>query len=498
MELVLNTSGSTRSNPSLITVTIDLFVLNTPNNTASTIHPINVWWSAYGQALASFWYNFTVIEVVEPVLALNLTVVTPTINRAVLNSGEVANVSLIVTHVSAGIAAAYNVTITGRLPIAGVSLPTVKVTSTFSLLPDSSSSKVVRDSADSALMHVKVPALSTSNANTLQLLLHQPIVAKAGTTLWMFPNASLNFTNNTYFVPSSIIEYWSVPMADPSIPLSASQLRRYSIPLPPISLYLNVPPVPSPDTAVVTENAFGLLDVLANDADTDSPLDPATLQLLTPPVHGTVRWVRDGSSNAQRPAFVGNWLVANYTPNPYFVGTDEFVYQVCDVWGGCNSTSVLVSVLLGDFESDISVTTPPLQPPSNGGPTVILIPTTIDGRPATASCCLTAPLNGGTVELLNNTLLYTPRPGVCGNDTVVYSLCDLTRPGACANVTLTMNVVCKETSSSLLHYTGGQEFVVWTALQGFCGAIWPSSAWYLVDFMQGNQSLSTSVSDVCE
>lgn len=70
-------------------------------------------------------------------------------------------------------------------------------------------------------------------------------------------------------------------------------------------------------------------NVLANDIPRQN-LDPASLHIVSPPQNGMAMVVADS--------------VISYQPNPYFVGTDAFVYSICDYYSHCDQASVLVLV----------------------------------------------------------------------------------------------------------------------------------------------------------
>jgi len=68
---------------------------------------------------------------------------------------------------------------------------------------------------------------------------------------------------------------------------------------------------------------------LANDIP-KGKLNPATLRIVTAPQNGMA-------------SVVGDSLVS-YFPNEYFVGSDNFVYSICDYFDHCDQATVLVLV----------------------------------------------------------------------------------------------------------------------------------------------------------
>jgi large repetitive protein len=91
------------------------------------------------------------------------------------------------------------------------------------------------------------------------------------------------------------------------------QLRRAGAEL----TVANRAPVAADDEARTTPDASTTIDVTSNDRDPDDPDTYPTLLLVTdPPDHGTAEARTD--------------LSIVYTPEPGFVGTDRFVYSLCD------------------------------------------------------------------------------------------------------------------------------------------------------------------------
>ena len=104
----------------------------------------------------------------------------------------------------------------------------------------------------------------------------------------------------------------------------------------------NQPIVVLPDVANVTVNNAINIDVLANDNDPDGEINISSLSIVTLPSNGTV-------------SIVNGRIV--YTPNTDFIGSDTFVYSVCD--NGpiitCGSAQVEISVNEKANEAPIAV-----------------------------------------------------------------------------------------------------------------------------------------------
>jgi gliding motility-associated-like protein len=94
-----------------------------------------------------------------------------------------------------------------------------------------------------------------------------------------------------------------------------------------VGLYVQVKAVN--DTAEILVNNAVDINVLANDIP-KKKLDPSTLRIVTSPQNGIA-------------TVVGDSLVS-YLPNEYFVGSDNFVYSICDYFQNCDQATVLVLV----------------------------------------------------------------------------------------------------------------------------------------------------------
>jgi len=83
------------------------------------------------------------------------------------------------------------------------------------------------------------------------------------------------------------------------------------------------------DTSATDINFAVDINVLTNDIPKKS-LDPSTLRIVTPPQNGMATVVGDS--------------VVSYLPNQYFVGSDNFIYSICDYFQNCDQATVLVLV----------------------------------------------------------------------------------------------------------------------------------------------------------
>jgi gliding motility-associated-like protein len=70
-------------------------------------------------------------------------------------------------------------------------------------------------------------------------------------------------------------------------------------------------------------------NLLTNDIPRQN-LDPSTLRVVDPPKNGFAMVITDS--------------IISYQPNPYFVGSDAFIYSICDYYNHCDQAAVLVLV----------------------------------------------------------------------------------------------------------------------------------------------------------
>jgi hypothetical protein len=83
------------------------------------------------------------------------------------------------------------------------------------------------------------------------------------------------------------------------------------------------------DTSETKLNFAVDINVLANDIP-KGKLNPSTLRIVSAPKNGIT-------------SIVGDSLIS-YQPNQYFVGSDDFVYSICDYFQHCDQATVLVLV----------------------------------------------------------------------------------------------------------------------------------------------------------
>lgn len=184
----------------------------------------------------------------------------------------------------------------------------------------------------------------------------------------------------------------------------------------------NSDPVAMDDTADVPEDTPTDIDVLANDSDPDG--DPLVVTEVVQPENGTVSINPDGT--------------LRYTPEPGFVGTDSFTYEVCDDKGACDIAEVTLTV--GDSNAPPEPTDDAVTTPQNKE---VVIDVTgndsdPDGDPVTATTVVGEPLNGTARINDDGTVSYEPEDDFVGVDWFQVSVCD--DQGACVTSLVRVDV----------------------------------------------------------
>ncbi|MCG3128908.1 MAG: hypothetical protein CHACPFDD_03804 [Phycisphaerae bacterium] len=93
----------------------------------------------------------------------------------------------------------------------------------------------------------------------------------------------------------------------------------------------NDPPEAIDDAFGLVEDGSGIVEVLDNDSDPEGQLNPASVQVITPPDHGSTS-VNTSTGDI------------TYFPDADYHGDDSFEYRVCDVGGLCDTALVQLSV----------------------------------------------------------------------------------------------------------------------------------------------------------
>jgi uncharacterized repeat protein (TIGR01451 family) len=179
---------------------------------------------------------------------------------------------------------------------------------------------------------------------------------------------------------------------------------------------VTVLPLLGDDAATVEAN--GSVDIPSENNDIG---DVGPITALSTPANGT--------------AEIGDSI--RYTPNPNFVGTDSFTYDVCAANPGdtdvCATARVEVAVL-PIAQDDASST--------YAGETVtisVVDNDTVGANPT--GDVLTGPVNGTATVAPGGVITYSPSGTFTGPDTLTYQICEATTPPLCSQATVSVPVV---------------------------------------------------------
>jgi large repetitive protein len=233
----------------------------------------------------------------------------------------------------------------------------------------------------------------------------------AGTVEYV--NGQLTFTPTAHYTGEAVFEYTLQDALGRTKPVGVTIQVD------------NTPPKAEDDTAIVAPNSGQqIISVLENDTD-DDPRDTLTIQpIQQQPAGGTVE-------------IVNNQIL--FTPNPDFVGITNFDYTIADRSGATNSATVTVKVntppeALNDnatvtpnsLQNSISVLDNDIDNDSGDQETLILQ-------------SIVQPSADGTVEIVDNQILFTPNADFVGITSFDYTIADRTGDTDSATVTVKVN-----------------------------------------------------------
>lgn len=194
----------------------------------------------------------------------------------------------------------------------------------------------------------------------------------------------------------------------------------------------NEPPVAIDDSATTPVNTPVVIDVPANDSDPDGNLDTSTVTIDTPPVHGTVTNINATTGEA------------TYEPDTDYVGSDSFIYEICDTEGLCDTATVTITIEAGQIENQPPIAVNDFESTMKNTSVIVNVPgndSDPDGNLDLTSVTIDTPPANGTIDFINPTTgatTYTPNTDYLGTDTYVYEICDTDDLCDTATVTITI------------------------------------------------------------
>lgn len=188
---------------------------------------------------------------------------------------------------------------------------------------------------------------------------------------------------------------------------------------------VNDPPVANADTVSIPENTSVTISPLSNDTDPENNINPASLNVIFGPFHGSYTI---NSSTGE----------ITYAPDANYNGSDNIKYFIADSGGAVASNLIYITV------------TPVNRPPitksdyvviNEDSPSITASPLTndqdSDSNIDTSTLIISGPSNG--IAAINGGIVtYTSNPNFNGLDTIYYTICDL--GGLCASDTIFITV----------------------------------------------------------
>ncbi len=183
------------------------------------------------------------------------------------------------------------------------------------------------------------------------------------------------------------------------------------------------PPTAHDDVETTDMGTPVVIPILSNDSDPEG--EPLTISNVGNPQNGTVMSNPNGT--------------VTYTPNPDFVGVDNFTYEVCDAQDLCSEATVTVSV------GGAAINQPPIAV-DDRDTTDLNTPVTFniqlndsdpDGN-AISSLPISAPAHGIVSIDGNGNATYTPDSSYQGVDYFTYQICDDGVPVLCDTAAVTI------------------------------------------------------------
>ena len=181
------------------------------------------------------------------------------------------------------------------------------------------------------------------------------------------------------------------------------------------------PPVANPDFAATTEPAAVTIDVLANDADPDTPT--LTVAAVTQGANGSV---------------INNTSDVTYTPNAGFFGDDTFTYDATD---GSSTSTATVTVTVTRSNIAPTAVDDAATTPQGIAATIDVLANDSDGDTPPDALTITGVTQGANGSVTNSAtdVTYTPNAGFTGTDSFTYDISDGFGGSDTATVTMTVS-----------------------------------------------------------
>ncbi len=286
---------------------------------------------------------------------------------------------------------------------------------------------------DNAITYVDVPVSGNVLTNDADpdgdniILNLTPLSGPDNGTVTLLGDGTFNYTPDLGFEGVDVFTY---SICDDQIPSLCDTATVTITVLPDYNGPDNDPPFAGDDFALTPQEVPVTDVLLLNDYDING--DPITLNTtpISGPSNGTVSILPNGTYT--------------YTPGPGFIGTDQFVYEICDdgTPNLCAQATCYITVYpdnnppvaVNDFNNTLVDTPVPGNVITNDydpdGDNITVNPTPVSG-----------PSNGTLTLQPNGSYVYTPNPGFEGEDSFTYTLCDDGIPQLCDNAVVVITVI---------------------------------------------------------
>ncbi|HXB67426.1 MAG TPA: Ig-like domain-containing protein [Candidatus Acidoferrales bacterium] len=171
----------------------------------------------------------------------------------------------------------------------------------------------------------------------------------------------------------------------------------------------SIPPTANNDTATAIAGQPVTINVLANDTDPDSPINPASVAILSQPASGTATVNPNGNGTI---VFTGT-------------ASTTFTYTVADIFGGVSKPATVTITIGAATNAPVAVNDSASTPVATAVDINVLANDTGNNINPASVTVVAAPANGSAaVNPATGVITYTPPAGLAGSVTFTYRFSD--------------------------------------------------------------------------
>lgn len=300
------------------------------------------------------------------------------------------------------------------------------------VIPITSGNEPPIANADVAQTYVDVPVSGNVLVNDDDpdgdniILNTTPVTNPSNGSVVLNPDGSFTYTPDPGFIGSDTYSYSICDDGTPSL----CDTAVVTINVLPDSGPSNDPPFAADDAALTPQEVPVSGNLLTNDFDPNGDNIIINTTQVSGPSNGSVVISSNGDYT--------------YTPNPGFIGSDQFVYRICD--DGTPSLCATATCYITVYPDN----NPPVAT-DDINTTLVDVPVTgnvstndwdPDGDDLTVNTTLvTGPSNGSVTMNPDGSYTYTPDSGFNGEDSFTYVTCDNGVPSLCDTAEVSIEVV---------------------------------------------------------